>query len=196
MVLAISKPKNEEVRSREYLTPEEMALLIQAAGEDNRTRHNRRNVLLIRLMFHHGLRVSEAVNLRWSQFDFSTNQFKPNRLKNGDGKKLHPINPEDLQLLQEWRSAHPDEVYLFPAEGKNGQPIGDDVARKLVKKLGELAGLPFPIHPHMLRHATGHYMAKNGYPAHVIQKYLGHRSLASTGWYLDTVDDAFGGMWA
>jgi integrase len=29
-------------------------------------------------------------------------------------------------------------------------------ARKLIARAGELAALPFPIHPHMLRHSAGY----------------------------------------
>lgn len=47
--------------------------------------------------------------------------------------------------------------YVFVTE--RGGPLTADTVRKLVKRAGEVAGLPFPIHPQMLRHATGYELA-------------------------------------
>ena len=35
--------------------------------------------------------------------------------------------------------------------------------RKLITRAGEKAKLPFPIHPHMLRHSTGYKLANDGH---------------------------------
>jgi site-specific recombinase XerD len=53
------KPKNQEVRSREHLTPAEAELLMQAAKQEDR--HGHRDATLILLMYRHGLRVSETI---------------------------------------------------------------------------------------------------------------------------------------
>ena len=62
------RPKNVDVRSREYLTVDEVEALMKAAG--NMGRHQHRDRTLILMMFWHGLRVSESVDLRWDQIDF------------------------------------------------------------------------------------------------------------------------------
>ena len=59
-----------------------------------------------------------------------------------------------------------------------GGPLTDHTVRKLVKRTGENAGLEFPVHPHMLRHAGGHKLANNGYDIRALQKpykWLTHR---------------------
>ncbi len=53
------------VRSREYLTPDEVVQLVAAAPASGR--HRSRDQTLLTLMYRHGLRVSEAVSLRWDQ---------------------------------------------------------------------------------------------------------------------------------
>lgn len=45
---------------------------------------------------------------------------------------------------------------------------------------GELAKLPFPSHPHMLRHACGYQRASEGQDTRAIQQYLGHRNITHT----------------
>ena len=62
-----TKPKNKERRSREYLSSGEIDKLIKTARDIGR--HGHRDAMTIILAFRHGLRVSELVSLRWSQFD-------------------------------------------------------------------------------------------------------------------------------
>jgi site-specific recombinase XerD len=52
------------------------------------------------------------------------------------------------------------------------------------QNLGEIcnrtAGIEFPVHPHMLRHATGYKLANDGQDTRAIQHYLGHRNIQHT----------------
>jgi type 1 fimbriae regulatory protein FimE len=41
-----------------------------------------------------------------------------------------------------------------------------------VTRAGETAGFDFPVHPHMLRHATGYKLANDGHDTRAIQQYL------------------------
>ena len=63
------KPKNKDVRSREYLTDKEVEALMSAARRTGR--HGYRDATLILIAYRHGLRVSELVALRWDQIDLS-----------------------------------------------------------------------------------------------------------------------------
>jgi integrase len=64
MAKAASAGKKPKV-ARIYLRPDEARRLIQAAGK--RGRYPFRDMVLVRLIFRHGLRASEAVGMRWSQ---------------------------------------------------------------------------------------------------------------------------------
>ena len=48
---------------------------------------------------------------------------------------------------------------------------------KLVERTGREAGLEFPVHPHMLRHACGLALAIKGLDTRLIQDYLGHKRI-------------------
>jgi type 1 fimbriae regulatory protein FimB/type 1 fimbriae regulatory protein FimE len=50
----------------------------------------------------------------------------------------------------------------------------------LVKRLGKAAGLPFNVHPHMLRHACGYKLANDGHDTRALQQYLGHKNIQHT----------------
>jgi type 1 fimbriae regulatory protein FimE len=47
----------------------------------------------------------------------------------------------------------------------------------MVAEAGKAARIEFPVHPHMLRYATGYYLANNGQATRAIQLYLGHKNI-------------------
>jgi integrase len=56
---------------RRYLTEHELGKLLKAG---RKARYGRRDATLILLMARHGLHVTEAIDLRWDQVDFSNNR--------------------------------------------------------------------------------------------------------------------------
>ena len=64
---SVSNGKKPKVTDRRHLRPDEANRLMEAAGQ--RGRHPFRDTVLVRLVYRHGLRASEAVGMRWSQID-------------------------------------------------------------------------------------------------------------------------------
>src|SRR5271156_887265 len=166
------RQSNLDRRTREYLTPAEVEKLLQASSKVGR--HGARDRTLILLAYRHGLRVSELVTMRWEQIDLKTGLVHVARLKNGLAS-THPIRGPELRALRELRRDYPDSPYLFVTE--RGGPMTPATVRKLIARAGELAKLPFPIHPHMLRHSAGYKLANEGHDTRSIQQYLGHRNI-------------------
>ena len=167
--------KNAEVRSREYLTGEEIEAMLKAAKASGR--YGQRDRALVTIMFRHGLRVSEAIRLRWDQVNLEAGLLAVNRLKGGE-PSTHPLRGPELRELRELRRNWPDSPYLFLSE--RGGPMGAANVRKLVARLGRAAGISFPVHPHMLRHSLGFYLANRGEDTRAIQDYLGHKNIQHT----------------
>jgi type 1 fimbriae regulatory protein FimE len=185
-----TRPKNRDVRSREHLLPDEVDALIKAAGQVGR--HRLRDRALILVAYRHGLRVSELVGLRWDQFDLKRAQMHVNRLKNGSAS-THPIEGDELRLLRRLLKDYPDTPFLFTTE--RGGPLARSTVSKLVSRAGQKAALSFPVHPHMLRHGTGYYLANKGIPTRTIQAYLGHKSIQHTVRYTELSAKAFERLW-
>lgn len=181
---------NASRRRREYLVPEEIEKVLQAAGKFGR--HGPRDRTLILLAYRHGLRVSELVALRWDQVDLKSGLLHVARLKNGIAS-THPIRGPELRALRELRRAYPASPYLFVSE--LGGPMTPATFRKLFARAGERAHLPFPIHPHMLRHSTGFKLANDGHDTRAIQQYLGHRNIMHTVRYTELSPERFKGFW-
>jgi type 1 fimbriae regulatory protein FimE len=185
-----TRPKNLEVRSREYLLPDEADALMKAAGQVGRHRLRDRSLILV--AYRHGLRVSELVGLKWDQFDLKRGQVHVNRLKNGSAS-THPIEGDELRLLRRLLKDYPDTPFLFTTE--RGGPLTRSTVSKLISRAGRNAELGFPVHPHMLRHGTGYYLANKGIPTRTIQAYLGHKSIQHTVRYTELSPEAFVNIW-
>jgi type 1 fimbriae regulatory protein FimE len=59
-------------------------------------------------------------------------------------------------------------------------PITTAGFRKMMARTGACAEFPFPVHPHMLRHACGYKLAKHGQDTRAVQHYLGHKNIQHT----------------
>ena len=185
------RPKNGDVRNREYLTLDEVESLMKAAGSLGR--HQLRDRTLILIMFRHGLRVSEAIDLRWDQVDFKTGQFHVNRLKTGN-PATHYLEGDELRALRRSKREYPDSSFIFVTE--RGGPMTRSTVNKLITRAGQEAEFEFPVHPHMLRHACGYYLANKGIDTRTIQDYLGHVSITHTVRYTELSPHKFKGLWS
>lgn len=167
---------------RKYLSPDEARRLVEAAGKVGRQPD--RDKLLLTMLFRHGLRLSEATDLRWSDFDLESKQrtLFVRRLK-GSKPSTHTLEPDTVRMLKR-AQAQSDGNYVFRSE--RGGRLSPQIVQVIVARAGELAGLPFKVHPHQLRHACGFALAEEGTDTRLIQDYLGHRSIANTVVYTET----------
>ena len=171
-----AKPKNLDVRSREYLTPAEMTRLKEAARTSS-SRHAFRDWLLITMMYRHGLRAGEAADLRWDQVELKNGRLHVNRLKNGD-PSVHYLEGDEIRALRKLERDYPNSDFLFCSERQG--PLSPRTIHHIIARAGEDAGIKFPVHPHMLRHAKGYQLASKGADTRAIQAYLGHRNIQHT----------------
>ena len=181
---------NKELREREYLTEQEIESLIKAIRKYSR--NALRDETLVTVMFRHGLRVSEAVNLKWEQVDFKEGLLHVSRIKNGKDS-VHPIPGVELRLLRRLERQPNRQRHIFLSERKSS--IKNNTVNDMFKLMGKHAGLAFPVHPHMLRHACGFYLANKGIDLRAIQLYLGHANVANTVIYTQLASNKFNGFW-
>jgi integrase len=184
------RPANADLRQREYLTPDEVEKLIKAARDG---RYGHRDATLILVAYRHGLRAIELCDLEWSQVEWGrAATLHVRRVKNGK-PAAHPIRGDELRALRELRRRYPDSAFVFATE--RGGPFTPDAVNRLVKRIGERAGLAFPVHAHMLRHACGYKLANDGHDTRAIQDWLGHRSIQHTTRYTELSPTRFKDFW-
>jgi integrase len=165
-------------RGRDYLRPDEANALIEAAGKVGR--QPLRDQCLLRLIYRHGLRASEARDARWPDFDLTAGSgpktFHVRRLK-GSVDSVHTLDRDEVSALRRLRA---DSTSPFVFVSERGGPLSSDMIARIVERAGEAAKLGFHVHPHMLRHATGYALANDGTDTRLIQDFLGHASIANT----------------
>ena len=184
------KPKNLDRRTREYLTQYEIDQLRKAARCQGR--HCHRDDTLILLMFRHGLRVGEVITLRWDQVDLKQGLLHVRRLKNGL-PSTHPLRGIEIRSLRQLLRDYPASPYVFVSE--RNAPLTGRSIRHIIARAGKSILLDFTIHPHMLRHSTGFYLANEGHDTRAIQGYLGHANIKNTVIYTELAPNRFKYFW-
>ena len=84
-------------------------------------RHGHRDWLIGLLIYRHGLRVSEACDLRWDDLDLSKRTIAVRRLK-GSTDSVHYLERDELAGLKRLQREGPKAAYVFVNE--RGQPFG------------------------------------------------------------------------
>src|SRR4030095_15020347 len=179
---------NSALRSREYLTEQEVERLIKAAGKIGR--HTLRDQTLILITYRHALRVSELIALRWDAVDLEAGFIHVARRKKGRAS-THPLSGRELRMLRRLRRDYPDTPFVLVSE--RAGPMTSSNVRKLIARAGK--GLGISVHPHMLRHGCGFRLANRGIDTRSIQAYMGHSSISSTVVYTEIAPERFRGFW-
>ena len=188
--LAPPRKKKHDNAVRDYLRPDEVEAMVQAARKAGR--HRVRDAAIILMMFRHGLRTAELVALRWQHIDLKAGYLDVHRVKRGHDA-THPLRGPQLRLLRELQRTYPDSPDVFVSERK--APLSPRSIREIVARAGKVAGLPFVPHPHQLRHACGYYLASQGHDTRAIQDYLGHRNIQHTVRYTALAPQRFENFW-
>jgi type 1 fimbriae regulatory protein FimB/type 1 fimbriae regulatory protein FimE len=184
---------NEVYRVREHLTEAEIEKLLTALRLN---RYGHRDWLIGLMIYRHGLRVSEACDLRWGDIDLTKRTIIVRRLK-GSTDSSHYLERDEHKALGElWRANAKKGIksdYVFLNE--RGLPFGRMGISRMIERAGEVAKLPFPVHVHMLRHSTGYALAGRGMDTRRLQHYLGHASITNTVRYTAMSPEPFRDIW-
>src|SRR5213075_42647 len=74
-------------------------------------------------------------------------------------------------------------------------PMTPKAFHALFGRIGSRAKMPFPIHPHMLRHGCGYALANAGHDTRALQAWLGHKNIQHTVRYTELAPDRFKNFW-
>lgn len=166
--------KNSALRTREYLTPDEVEKLL-AVLKGNRNGHRDSTMALI--AYRHGLRVKELVELRWHQVDLDNARFHVRRDKGGD-PSVHHLTGNEMRAFRRIKREATNTEFVFMSE--LGTPFSRAGFAVMIARAGAAADLGIKVHAHMLRHACGYKLASDGVDTRSLQAYLGHRNIQHT----------------
>lgn len=171
----------------EILTPAEVRALLDACAMNLHT--ELRNRALLTTLYRSGLRCSEAISLASKDVDFINTSIRVLHGK-GDRARTVGIDPAALKILELWISERASRGFtrdqpLFCT--RFGTAIMSSYVRGLIRRLGVRAGIEKRVHAHGLRHTHAYELMMEGVPIPIIQRQLGHTSLATTDVYLSHI---------
>jgi integrase/recombinase XerC len=157
-----------------HLTHEQITNLIAAATSP-------RDRLLLTLCYEHGLRISEALALTPARVQRDFLCTRP--LKDGR-TTTQRLSASTAQLWASVTATLAPSALIFPFSRMWASVIFHRAAEAAGIQLAPRQGI------HTLRHSCAHRLLDTGAGLTVVQRKLGHRSLASTGVYLEADDAA------
>jgi integrase/recombinase XerD len=150
----------------------------------------------LRLMYHCGLRVGEAVRLEVKDIHGREN---PPRLhvKNGKGGKDRyvPISAAMVEELRQWWRTHQNPRFLFPTPGRGwadrtftlsqsmhqgSGPMSESCVQCAYRMARAASGVNPASTTHTLRHSYATHLLEEGVSLLQISRYLGHNTLDTT----------------
>jgi site-specific recombinase XerD len=177
---------------RDYLNENEVIELLAAAKKS--PRYGLRNYLLVLFAFRHAMRISEVVDLRLSDIDIDAGRIYCRRLK-GSVSNTHPMEGDEIRATRKWFRERLQTALDFVFVSERGAPLTRQAAWRIIKEAGSKAGIELEVHPHMLKHSCGFYLANRGLDTRLIQDYMGHKQIQNTVRYTATNAKRFEGLW-
>ena len=176
-------------RLPKYLTIEEINKLLDIKLD---TCYDYRNKAMLELLYASGLRISELINLQFSNIDLNNALVRV--VGKGNKERIVPINETAEKYLRLYINNYRGEIlgikqseYLFISNAKNN--ITRQGFFKIIKKECKRAGIEKEISPHVLRHSFATHLLYNGADLRVIQELLGHSNIATTEIYTHIVNE-------
>ena len=164
-----------------------------------------RDRAILEVCYGAGLRISELVGIRTTNYDADHNAFRVHG--KGDKERVALLGKIARHWLQRYlRDGRP---LLISAKSKDwlwlnrfGGPLSARAVQLSVRRYAQRAGLPEDVHPHLLRHSFATHMLDGGADVRVVQELLGHASVSTTQIYThvsdaarrDTVEHALDGI--
>jgi integrase/recombinase XerD len=166
----------------ETLTTTEIDKMIKAVGL--KTRHHLRNAALLETIYSCGLRVSELINLKFSDLFFQEDFIKI--VGKGNKTRLVPVAKTTKEAIENYKKIdrkrlHPDEASAdFVFLNQSGKPMTRAMVFTIVRQASSLIGLSKKVSPHTFRHSFATHLLENGADLRAIQQMLGHESITTT----------------
>ena len=144
---------------------------------------NRRNRVLLRLLYIAGLRVSEVAALKWRDLQPRTDGGQVTVFGKGDKTRVVLLPTAIWRERLRFRQGAGLDAPVLPSR-RGGGHLHPTAIERIVWKAAKRAGVEGKVSPHWLRHSHATHALERHAPIHLVQATLGHASVATTGRYL------------
>lgn len=166
----------------DVLSYEELVLILEAI--DLSTDFGHRNRAILETLYACGVRVSELVNLRISNYFPEEGYIRV--IGKGDKERIVPIGGAAIKYIDLYMNhfrvhapvvdGQEDFVFL----NRRGKKLTRVMVFLIIKKAVELAGIDKTVSPHTFRHSFATHLVEGGADLRAVQDMLGHESITTT----------------
>ena len=158
---------------------------------DTRNWIGKRNLLIIRMLYSTGLRVSELVNIKLNELNISDRTIRV--LGKGSKERIVVFGNNTKEALNDYINNGRYKVDFHNSEylflNKDGNRLSTRYVRKIIDDIIFKSSIETHVSPHMLRHTFATGMLNNGADLVSVKELLGHESLNTTSIYTHVSDD-------
>ena len=178
----IKAPKLEK-KLPNYLNYNEMEELLESI--DISTTEGLEKRLLIEMFYSTGCRVSEMINVKISDIDFTNKTIRI--MGKGSKERIVYFGDYASKYLDNYLSKVKCDKYLFT--NKKGEKLTINEVEQIVKDIMKHISIKTHVTPHTLRHTFATHLLNNGADIKTVQELLGHANLSTTGIYTHVSSD-------
>ena len=150
---------------------------------DLSTKEGRRNKAIMEVLYSCGLRISELINLKFTDMFLDEGFIKVEG--KGNKQRLVPISPTAIKEIKNYcldrnlmsvKKGHENIVFL----SKRGTGISRIMVFHFIKEYALLSGIKKNISPHTFRHSFATHLLEGGANIRAIQQMMGHEKITTT----------------
>jgi integrase/recombinase XerD len=144
---------------------------------------NKRDLAILQLLRHTGIRVGELTALRLGDVTLSERKGQL-VVRSGKGSKYRvvPLNADARKALNDYLAVRPKSTSDFLFLGRRSDGLSERSVEKIVLKYAQQAGLE-DVSPHTLRHTFGKSALDAGVDLVTVSRLMGHERLETTAIY-------------
>lgn len=146
---------------------------------------NKRERVIVELLYGCGLRVSELVNLKVNDFDIKAKYLQTTG--KGSKDRIVPLGSKAISAIKDYMQERDFTLKKFRIDTKNllvnehGKNLSRQDVYNFIKEQGKK--IHKHISPHTLRHSFATHLLENGADLRIVQELLGHSDVATTQLY-------------
>lgn len=178
----VKNPKLEK-KLPNYLNYNEIEELLESI--DISTTEGLEKRLLIEMFYSTGCRVSEMINVKISDIDFTNKTIRI--MGKGSKERIVYFGDYASKYLDNYLSKVKCDKYLFT--NKKGEKLTINEVEQIVKDIMKHISIKTHVTPHTLRHTFATHLLNNGADIKTVQELLGHANLSTTGIYTHVSSD-------
>lgn len=181
-MLEIDSPKKEH-RLPVALSVDEVTKLLDQP--DVTKKLGIRDRALLETLYATGIRVSELINLKFSDLHEELKLLKV--LGKGSKERLIPISDVAISWIKSYQEKVRDPLVLKSGKytdtiflNNRGGALTRQAVWQIIKRYCQMAGIKKNVTPHTLRHTFATHLLENGADLRVVQEILGHSDISTT----------------